>query len=107
MSARKLTPARLDAMLEEARVDCDTIDEELVGVFTLMEEHLKLPFETRVLGQPVTVKSIDLSAGGDIVAIVARGSATQRIPILDLPLPEVPPEGAEWIAACRRWCKWR
>jgi hypothetical protein len=34
-----------------------------------------------------------------------RGAATQRIPILDLPLPTPPPEGAQWIEAYRRWAK--
>ena len=32
-------------------------------------------------------------------------AATQRIPILDLPLPTPPPEGAQWIEAYRRWAK--
>jgi hypothetical protein len=27
----------------------------------------------------------------------------QRIGILDLPLPDPPPDGAEWIEAYRRW----
>jgi hypothetical protein len=35
----------------------------------------------------------------------ARGKHRQAIPILDLPLPDPPPDGAEWIAAYRRWAR--
>ena len=38
-----------------------------------------------------------------IVAICAHGKHRQAIPILDLPLPDPPPDGTEWIAAYRRW----
>lgn len=33
----------------------------------------------------------------------ARRESRQPIRILELPLPEPPPEGAEWIDAYRRW----
>ncbi len=70
----------------------------------MLEEHLALPFVTRVLGQVVTVVKIDLTWRDQIVAICVRGKATQTIPILDLPMPDPPPEGVEWIDAYRRWC---
>ena len=40
----------------------------------MIEENLAIPFDTTVLGVPVIV-----------------------------PLPTPPPDGAEWIEACRRW----
>ncbi len=40
-----------------------------------------------------------------IVAICAGGKYRQAIPILDLPLPDPPPQGTEWIAAYRRWAR--
>ena len=40
---------------------------------------------------------------GGFFAICSRGKATQAIPILDLPMPNPRPEGAEWIDAYRRW----
>jgi hypothetical protein len=55
-----------------------------------------------VLGVPVTVASVDLTAGG-IVAICQRDGARQAIPLLELPLPAPAPSGAEWIEAYRRW----
>ena len=43
----------------------------------------------------------------EIVAICRRGRERQKVPILDLPLPEPRPEGSEWIDAYRRWVKGR
>jgi hypothetical protein len=69
----------------------------------MLEDNLSLPFVTQLLGQEVTVAKVDITKGDHIVAICSRGKATQAIPILDLPLPDPRPEGAEWIDAYRRW----
>lgn len=95
--------ARLEAMVEEATVDCYNESEQVTGLFTMIEENLAVPFETTVLGAPVTVKRVDLNDREEIVAICASGRERQAIPILDLPLPSPPPAGAEWIAAYRHW----
>jgi len=47
------------------------------------------------------VRKIDY-AGSGIVAICARGKYRQAIPVLDLLLPDPPPQGTEWISAYRR-----
>jgi hypothetical protein len=52
----------------------------------------------------VTVPAIDQADSG-IVAICVRGKHRQAISVLDLPLPDPPPPGAEWIAAYRRWAR--
>ncbi len=98
-----LSKAQLDAMVEEATVDCYNEDEQVTGLFTLIEDNLAVPFPTEVLGVPVTVESVDLTDSGQIVAICTRDQARQSIPIVDLPLPTPPPEGAEWIDAYRHW----
>lgn len=95
--------ARLDAMVEEATVDCYNEEEQATGLFTTIEEHLALPFETTVLGVAVTVEGVDMKPDGQIVAICVRGRVRQAIQILDLPLPTPAPAGAEWIAAYRHW----
>jgi hypothetical protein len=95
--------ARLDALIEEATVDCYNEDEQVTGLFTMMEDDLSLPFQTTVLGVAVSVVSVDLAESGQIVAICARDGARQTIPILDLPMPSPPPAGAQWIEAYRRW----
>lgn len=74
-------------------------------MYTALDEHLAVPFQTVVLGVDVTVAGVDLTDNEQIVAVCRRGPSTQRIPILNLPLPTPHPEGAEWIEAYRRWVK--
>ncbi|MGW9024506.1 calcium-binding protein [Streptomyces sp. NPDC055722] len=98
-----LDTAELEAMIEEATVDAYNEDEQLTGLFTMLEEHLDLPFTTAVLGVEVTVRGIDLTPDGRIVALCSRKGMRQSIGILELPLPSPAPEGAEWIEAYRHW----
>lgn len=100
----KFTAEYLDKLIEEATTDAYNESEQAGGFFAMIEESLSLPFVTRVLGQEVTVDKVDITSRGHIVAICAQGKSTQAIPILDLPMPDPPPEGAEWIDAYRRWC---
>lgn len=90
-------------MIEEAIVDAHDESEQTMGWFTMLDERLTVPFETTMLGVPVTVERVDLNASEQIVAICRRGRSRQAIPILDLPLPSPPPEGAEWIEAYRQF----
>ena len=89
-------------MVAEAVVDAYSDDEQLTGLYTMIEDNLAMPFETKVLGVEVLVRKVDLVADG-IVAICHRGRDRQAIGILDLPLPDPAPDGAQWIAAYRRW----
>ena len=99
----KPSPSKLDALIAEAIVDCYSEDEERTGLFTMLDDHIEVPFETRVLDVEVTVERLDLTEAGEIVAICRRGKARQAVPVLDLPLPQPPPHGTEWIEAYRRW----
>ena len=102
---RAISAAELDAMIEEATVDCYNESEQATGLFTMLEEHLRTPFETSVLGVTVCIEGVDLSEDDSIVAVCVRDQSCQTIPILDLPLPEPAPAGAEWIVAYRRWLR--
>src|SRR5258706_15204070 len=94
---RSLSPAKLDVMIEEATVDAYGESEQTVGFFTLLEERLKLPFKTEVLGAEFTVERLDVTEDEQILAVCSRGKLEQPVPILDLTLPDPPPEGAEGI----------
>jgi hypothetical protein len=94
--------AALEAMIEEAVVDAYDDNEQLTGLYTMIEDNLVVPFTTTVLGVDVTVNKVDLT-GDSIVAICTLGRHRQRIGLLDLPLPTPPPDGAEWIDAYRHW----
>lgn len=98
----ELSEAELDALIAQATVDCYNEDEELAGFAAMIEDNLAVPFETTVLGVTVTVRKISQTGSG-IVATCVHGKHRQAIPILDLPLPDLPPQGVEWIAAYRRW----
>ncbi|MFU8873284.1 hypothetical protein [Micromonospora sp. SL4-19] len=94
--------AALEAMIEEATVDAYNDDEQLTGLFTMLEEHLAVPFTTTVLGMEVVVQKVDLTVDS-IGAVCARGRHRQKIDLLDLPLPTPAPDGADWIDAYRHW----
>lgn len=60
---RRLSKTELDKLVSEATVDCYGEEEESSGLFTMLEDHLELPFETTILGMPVNVEEIELTEG--------------------------------------------
>ena len=102
---RRLSAAKLDRLIEEALVDAYGEEEQRTAFYTMLEDHLAMPFKTDLLGVEVTVQRLDLTDDDQIVAVCARGRLRQAIPILALPLPDPPPPGAEWIQAYRRWVR--
>ena len=94
---------KLDRLIEEAVVDAYNESEQRTAFYTMLDEHLDLPFQTEILGVKVTIEQVDLTDAEEIVAICRRGHKRQTIPILDLPLPVPQPRGWEWIEAYRRW----
>jgi hypothetical protein len=94
-------------MINEILVDCYTDSEMVTAMMTAIQDHLDLPFTTKVLGLTVHVVALDLNEAGDIVALCTRDGKRQRIPLVDLPLPDPPPSGAEWVAAFRRFARYR
>jgi hypothetical protein len=73
------------------------------------KSHGKRPSSARLVRMiaeaTFTVERIDMTDYEQIVAVCTRGKSRQRVPILDLPLPDPPPAGAEWIDAYRRWAR--
>jgi Calcium binding len=101
----RLSRARLEAMVEEAIVDAYGDSEQAVGFFTMIEDNLQMPFETKLLGLSVIVERAETNDADDVVAVCRRGRERQRVPILDLPLPSSKPAGWEWIEAYRLWAR--
>ncbi len=91
-------------MVAEATTDCYGEEEQLTGLATMIEEYLEVPFTTRVLGLAVTVTGVTHTSHG-LVADCVYGQHGQPIHVLDLPMPEPPPKGTEWIAAYRHWAR--
>lgn len=102
----RLSRKRLNELLEGATVDCYNESEELCGLFTMIQDELRVPFGTMILGVPATVERVDL-AHSHILAVCRRGRTRQRVPLLDLELPSPLPRGSEWIEVYRRWVRCR
>jgi hypothetical protein len=99
----RLSKTRLDELLEKALVDAYGESEQVTGFYTMMENDLRLPFETQILGVAAIVEDIDITEDDQLVAVCRNGKARQRISLSELPLPSPLPEGAQWIAAYRYW----
>ena len=99
----KLSARKLDKMIEEATVDCYDELEQASGFFTMIEDHLAVPFAAEVLGVEVSVVGVEMDDNGSLKAVCERNGKRQLIGLIDLELPKSPPSGAEWIAAYRHW----
>ena len=102
-STRRSSKAWLDALIEEATVDCYNEEEQATGLFTMIEENLEVPFKTKILGVQATVERVDLTDECEVVALCRRGREKQVVPLLSLPLPSPPPAGFEWVEAYHQW----
>ena len=56
--ALRLSEARLDELVEEARVDAYGESEQVTGIYTIMENHPSMPFKTQMT---VIVERIDIT----------------------------------------------
>ena len=86
-------------------MDCYNESEECTGLFEMINESLDIPFMTTILGVVVTVTAIDITDDDRIVAVCRRGRDVLRVALLELPMPDPRPEGAEWIDAYRHWAR--
>jgi len=100
VSIPEFSDEELEALIEDAVIDAYGDDEQFMGMMVMVQENLELPFTTRVLGVKVSVVDVE-ERGLNIVAICERGEHRQVLPLTDLPIPDPPPEGVEWIAAWR------
>lgn len=106
-TAKDFTKAQLEALIQEAIVDAYDEHEQRVGFLCVIQDNVKVPFSTVVLGIKVEVTGFDDADGGEIVALCKRGASRQQIPVTDLPLPKELPEGGEWILAYREWARFQ
>ena len=97
LPSRRQSKAALERLVEEATVDAYGESEQVTGLFTMIEEHLEVPFVAKILGLDVTVERVDLSRRNEVIAMCRRGGERQSIPILDLPVPSPRPSGWKWV----------
>ena len=99
----RIAEARFAEMVEEATVDCYNDSEKITGCFTTIDDNLAVPLKVTVLGTPVVVERVDLTADERIVTLCVRGPHRQSIPLVDLPRPASLPDGWEWVEAYQLW----
>ena len=104
-SERGPSRARLEKLIEDATIDCSNGSEERTGLFEMLAAHLEIPFSTTVLGVVVTVTAVELTTSDEIVAVCRHGRDLLRLSVLELPMPDPRPAGAEWIDAYRHWAR--
>jgi hypothetical protein len=102
-SAPTKSAAHLEALIEQATVDCYTEAEQAVGFYTMISEHLALPFKTKILGREADVVGILMNGYDLLLAVCMVGRKRQRISLADIALPSKRPAGAEWVVAYRLW----
>ena len=67
----RISKVRLKGMIEEATVDCHDESEQVTGWFTMLDEHLAVPFETKILGVSAIVERVNLNRSEQIIAVEA------------------------------------
>ena len=96
--------ARLDALIEEATVDCYDQGEEHVGLMTMVEENVVCPFKAKVIGEEVEVVALRSPESGFGLDAVCRHKGKEyRVDISSLEWPRQKPGGYEWIEAYLTW----
>jgi Calcium binding len=79
-----LSARKLDKMIEEATVDCYDELEQASGFYTMIEDHLAVPFATQVLCVEVSVVGVEMDDNGSLKAVCERNGKRQLIGLIDL-----------------------
>jgi len=97
--------ARLDALIQEATVDCYNDSDQHMGVVTMAEENVVCPFPAKVIGEEVKVVELHSRRSGFGLDAVCRYKGKDyKIDINSLEWPKKKPKGFEWIEAYQAWC---
>jgi hypothetical protein len=97
---------RLEALLEQATVDCYDEEEEFSGVLCTLDDNLSFPLQAEAMGEPVEVIGLDdrrSSLRRGIVAVVRRGGREYAVGLAELNFISPDPTSAEWLAMYRYW----
>lgn len=97
----------LSALIEEATVDCYGEDEQFTGLCCMVEEEVVVPFKAKVVGEKVTVTSLEpADEGHSLQATCERNGKKYRVDLTSLEWVKPLPQGFEWIEAYLAWREW-
>jgi hypothetical protein len=97
---------RLQALLEQATVDCYGEEEEFGGVLCTLEDNLSFPLQAEALGEQVEVIGLDdrrSSLRKGIVARVRKDDREYGVGLAELNFIAPDATSAEWLAMYRYW----
>jgi len=105
--AFRTDPERLEALIEEATVDCYNEDEQHAGLLTMIEEHVVFPFEAKVIGEIVQITGMEWPDDGfGLQFTCEKNGETHAIDAGSIAWVEPLPEGFEWIEAYFVWARY-
>jgi hypothetical protein len=94
----------LDALIEEATVDCYSEEEQHTGLLTMIEENVVCPFRAKVIGEEVEVTGFESPRFGlGLKAVCRHKNKEYRVDITSLEWTNPRPEGYEWVEAYFAW----
>lgn len=103
---KKISPARLRELIEEATVDAYGDEEQEVGFLTMLYENLPFSFKALVVGEEVEVLGVNQGVEDrGIMAICKRKGKKYRVNVASLEWPGKPLKEAEWIEAYKAWIR--
>ena len=98
---------RLSGLIAEATVDCYGEEEQFTGLCCMIEQEVVVPFKAKVIGEAVTVTSLDpADTGHSIQATCERNGMKYRLDVTSLEWKKPYPKGFEWIEAYLAWREW-
>ncbi len=100
---------RLQALIDEATVDCYDEEEQFWGILTALGDQLDFPLAATLIGEQVELIGIDgnaSSAHRGIVARVLYKDLVYSVSLADLQITDADSRSAEWLAAYRYWLRY-
>jgi len=95
---------RLQALIEDATIDCYGEYEEHTGLVCMIEEHVVCPFKAKVVGEEVEVVELRMpDSGFGLDAICRSKNKDYRVDVSSLEWPKKKPKGYEWLEAFQLW----
>ena len=95
---------RLQALIEEAIVDCYNEEEQHIGLLTMVEDNVVCPFRARVIGEEVEVTGFEHARGfPGLKAVCQYKGKKYLVDITSLEWVKPRPKGFEWVEAYFAW----
>ena len=104
-TTKRLSKSELDEMIEEALVDAYGESEQITAFYTMIDENMRFPFESVILGAKVQVEKVDLTDDERIVFVCRRRRERLLLDVRELRYSNPPPDGWKWVEAYRHWAQ--